>query len=160
YPRKAAPAFPQGLRSLLGLHRRRAGNRPATEKIMILEQNQFRAFKEWLDLDVNSIAWEGRFADSFGAFWESFFKDQIKPRELGERFNYAKRIAKSGPLISWLSWLYDKYLVFAFIHLDLSVREISLFFDIAERDVATIIRDHLIKVHPTYEDFINESFQI
>lgn len=127
---------------------------------MTLVKNDFEQFKKWLDLDINSIAWEGRYADSFSSFWDSFFKDQIEPKELGERFDYAKKIAKSGPLISWLNWLFEKFISYSFINRDLSVREISLQFDLPERYISTILRDHLIKVYPAYEDLINEKFQI
>jgi hypothetical protein len=127
---------------------------------MILNKVDFEQFKTWLDLDINSIAWEGRYADSFSGFWDSFFKDQIEPKELGERFSYAKKIAKSGPLISWLTWLFEKFITYSFIHNDFSIREISLLYDLSERYIATIIRDHMIKVYPVYEDLINEKFQI
>ena len=127
---------------------------------MILLKTDFDQFKAWLDLDINSIAWEGRYADSFSGFWDSFFKDQIEPKELGERFDYAKKIAKSGPLISWLTWLFEKFVTYSFINKDLSVREISLLYDLPERYIATILRDHMIKVYPPYEDLINDKFQI
>jgi len=127
---------------------------------MMLVKNDFDQFKTWLDLDINSIAWEGRYADSFSGFWDSFFKDQIEPKELGERFDYAKKIAKSGPLISWLNWLFEKFISYSFINRDLSVRELSLQFDLPERYISTILRDHLIKVYPAYEDLINDKFQI
>jgi hypothetical protein len=127
---------------------------------MILKKIDFNEFKLWLDLDLNSIAWGGKYADSFSGFWDSFFKDEIGPLELGERFEYAKKIAKSGPLISWLNWLFEKFIAYTFINKNLSVRELSLIFDLSERQVATILRDHLIKVYPVYEDLINERFQI
>jgi hypothetical protein len=127
---------------------------------MTLTKTDFEHFKNWLDLDINSIAWEGRYADSFSGFWESFFKDQIAPSELGERFDYAKKIAKSGPLISWLNWLFEKFIAFSFIHQGKSVREIAFLYDLPEKYVSTVLRDHLIKVYPIYEDFINENFQI
>lgn len=127
---------------------------------MTLYKLDFENFKRWLDLDINSIAWEGRYADSFSGFWESFFKDQIEPKELGERFEYAKKIAKSGPLISWLTWLFEKFISYAFINKELSVREIALQYDLPERYISTILRDHMIKVYPAYEDLINEKFQI
>lgn len=127
---------------------------------MKLQKADFEQFKTWLDLDINSIAWEGRYAESFSGFWSSFFKDDIGPMELGERFDYAKKIAKSGPLISWLSWLYEKFIVYTFIHMDFSVREISLKFDLQERYVATLLRDHFIKISPIHEDLINDKFQI
>lgn len=127
---------------------------------MTLTKTDFEQFKNWLDLDINSIAWEGRYADSFSGFWDSFFKDQIEHLELGERFEYAKRIAKSGPLISWLNWLFEKFIAFSFIHQGRSVREIAFLFDIPEKYVSTVLRDHLIRVYPAYEDLINENFQI
>lgn len=127
---------------------------------MSIQKSEFEIFKKWLDLDINSIAWEGRYADSFSGFWDSFFRDNIKHQELSERFDYAKRLAKSGPLISWLNWLFEKYIVFTFIHNQKSVREITLLFNISEREISTILRDHLIKVYPIYEDLINDKFQI
>lgn len=127
---------------------------------MTLVQTDFEHFKNWLDLDINSIAWEGRYADSFSGFWDSFFKDKIEPLELGERFDYAKKIAKSGPLISWLNWLFEKFVAFAFIHQGRSVRELAFQFDLPEKYISTVLRDHLIKVYPAYEDLINENFQI
>lgn len=127
---------------------------------MMISKTEFEHFKIWLDLDINSIAWEGRYAESFSGFWDSFFKDQIAPIELGERFDYAKKLAKSGPLISWLNWLFEKYIAFSFINQGLSVREIAFTFDLEEKYVSTILRDHLIKVYPAFEDLINENFQI
>lgn len=127
---------------------------------MKLEKSDFENFKKWLDLDINSIGWEGRYAESFSNFWDSFFKDQISPMELSERFDYAKKIAKSGPLISWLNWLFEKFICFCFIQLGLSIREIALIYDLSEKYISTTIRDHLIKVYPTFEDAINEYFQI
>lgn len=123
-------------------------------------KDDFDSFKRWLDLDINSIAWEGRYAESFSGFWDSFFKDHIEPKELGERFEFAKKIAKSGPLISWLTWLHDKFVTYCFIHHGYSIRELSMMFDMQERTVSTILRDHLIKVYPAYEDLINENFQV
>lgn len=127
---------------------------------MTLVKTDFEQFKNWLDLDINSIAWEGRYADSFSGFWDSFFKDQIEPMELSERFDYAKKIAKSGPLISWLNWLFEKFIAFSFINQGRSVREIAFSFDLPEKYISTVLRDHLIKVYPAYEDLINENFQI
>jgi hypothetical protein len=127
---------------------------------MQLTHKDFDQFKSWLDLDINSIAWEGRYAESFSGFWDSLFKEKIEPLELSERFELAKRIAKSGPLISWLTWLFEKFIVFSFIHQGSSVREISLTFELQERYVSTVLRDHLIKVYPIYEDLINDKLQI
>lgn len=127
---------------------------------MTLSKNDFEQFKNWLDLDINSIAWEGRYAESFSGFWESFFRGQIEHLELSERFDYAKRIAKSGPLISWLNWLFEKFIAFSFIHQGKSVREIAFLLNLPEKYISTVLRDHLIKVYPPFEDLINDNFQI
>jgi hypothetical protein len=127
---------------------------------MILVRTDFENFKTWLDLDIDSIAWEGRNAESFNDFWNSFFKERIQPQELSQRFNYAKKIAKSGPLISWMTWLFEKFIVYCFVHQEISVRELSLLFDLEEKVVSTVLRDHLIKVYSSYEDLVNEKFQI
>ncbi len=49
---------------------------------MLLNRIDFENFKSWLDLDINSIAWEGRYAESFSGFWESLFKENLEPRSL------------------------------------------------------------------------------
>jgi len=117
-------------------------------------------FEKWLALDINSIAWEGRNAESFHTFWLSLFKDTISYLELSERFDYARKIAKSGPLISWLTWIFDKFIVYTFIFNDISIRELALELDFEEKMIATILRDHFIKAYPVDEDFLNEKFQI
>ncbi len=127
---------------------------------MKIIKNDYEAFKTWLDLDINSIAWEGRYAESFNDFWLSFFRIDIEPQELSQRFTYAKKIARSGPLISWLNWLFEKFLAFSFVSQGKSVREIAFIYDLPEKYISTVLRDHLIQVYPAFEDLINENFQI
>lgn len=127
---------------------------------MIFAEDDFQTFKNWLDLDINSITWEGRSSDSFFKFWKSLFKEEISPLEMSQRFDYARKLVKSGPLISWLTWLYEKFLVYVYIHFDVSVRELALKFGLEEKYLSLVIRDHLIKVYPLYEDLINERFMI
>jgi len=126
----------------------------------MISKTEYLHFKNWLDLDINSIAWEGRYSDSFSQFWDSFFKTELSTHELKERFEYAKKIAKSGPLISWLSWLFDKYLIYMFVFKDVSLRELAFLFDMKEREVSITLRDHLVKVYPQFEDLINDKFQV
>ena len=127
---------------------------------MVFAKSDFENFKHWLDLDLNVVAWEGKHTDSFSGFWDSFFREDINPKELGERFDFAKKIAKSGPLISWLSWLFEKFISYCFINTDISIRELAFYFDLPEKYISTVLRDHLIRVHPIYEDMINEKFQV
>jgi hypothetical protein len=127
---------------------------------MVLTKNDFNQFKTWLDIDIESIAWEGRFKDSVALFWDSFFLNDISSFDLSERFQYAKKIAKSGPLISWISWLNDKFIVYAFLFKDISVRELAINLNLPERHVATLLRNHLVKVYAENEDLINDKLQI
>jgi len=63
-------------------------------------------------------------------------------------------------LISWINWLFEKFICYAFIFSRVSVRELALIFDLSEKYISTVLRDHLIKVYPAYEDLINDKFQI
>lgn len=127
---------------------------------MIFSDKDFQHFSSWLDLDINSITWEGRSSESFFKFWKSLFKEEITPIEMAQRFDFARKLVKSGPLISWLTWLYEKFLVYVFITFDVSVRELALNFGLEEKYLSIVLRDHLIKVFPLFEDLINERFMI
>ncbi len=127
---------------------------------MIFSDKDFQHFRNWLELDINSITWEGRSSESFFKFWKSLFKEEITPAEMGQRFDFARKLVKSGPLISWLTWLYEKFLVYVFINFDVSVRALALSFSLEEKYLSIVLRDHLIKVYPLYEDVINERFMI
>ncbi|MFA7614715.1 MAG: hypothetical protein WCY48_10805, partial [Candidatus Caldatribacteriota bacterium] len=127
---------------------------------MIFSEKDFQHFQTWLDLDINSITWEGRSSESFFKFWKSLFKEEISPSEMAQRFDFARKYVKSGPLISWLTWLYEKFLVYVFVNFDISVRELALNFGVEEKYLSIVLRDHLIKVYPLYEDIINERFMI
>lgn len=127
---------------------------------MIFSEKDFQHFQTWLDLDINSITWEGRSSESFFKFWKSLFKEEISPSEMAQRFDFARKYVKSGPLISWLTWLYEKFLVYVFVKFDVSVRELALNFGVEEKYLSIVLRDHLIKVYPLYEDIINERFMI
>src|SRR5690606_23759668 len=106
----------------------------------------FQIFKTWLDLDINSITWEGRSSESFAKFWKSLFKEEVSAQEMAQRFEFSRKMVKSGPLISWLTWLYEKLLVYVFLHFDVSVRELALNFELDEKYLSIVLRNHLIQV--------------
>ncbi len=127
---------------------------------MTLTENDIESLKNWLDLDLNTIAWEGRYADSFHAFWKAMFREGAEFTEIGHRFQLAKKIAKSGPLSSWLDWLYHKLICYVFITKEISIREIAFSIGKSEGEVSTILREFLSKTYPLNEDLINDRFQV
>lgn len=127
---------------------------------MTLTETDIENFKTWLDLDLNTIAWEGRYADSFHAFWKAMFRQGAELKEVSDRFVLARKIAKSGPLSSWLDWLYHKLICYTFITKEISIREIAFDIGKSEGDVSTILREFLTKTYPLHEDMINDRFQV
>lgn len=127
---------------------------------MVFSETEIDSFKDWLDLDLNTIAWEGRYADSFQAFWKAMFRDGVDLREVSDRFSLAKKIAKSGPLSSWLDWLYHKLICYSFLSKEISIRELSFTIGKSEGEVSTILREFLTKTYPLHEDLINDRFQV
>ena len=61
----------------------------------IFSQNDFDRFFSWLNLNVSSITWEGRYRKEFEDFWKNFFVPSITLSRLQERFNYLGNIVKS-----------------------------------------------------------------
>ncbi|MFY7992896.1 MAG: hypothetical protein ACOVP4_06370 [Bacteriovoracaceae bacterium] len=127
---------------------------------MTLTETDIENFKTWLDLDLNTIAWEGRYADSFHAFWKAMFRQGAELKEISDRFALARKIAKSGPLSSWMDWLYHKLICYTFITKEISIRELAFDIGKSEGDVSTILREFLTKTYPLHEDMINDRFQV
>lgn len=122
--------------------------------------DDFDLFREWLNLSVEDITWQGRFQQEFEDFWSIFFIDNISVEELLERFNFIISSAKVGPLHSWLIWLRNKFICFVFIKRDITVYELSVFADMKINELATLLRDFFLERYPYLEEHLSNCFQI
>lgn len=125
-----------------------------------LSQSDFDDFFKWLELNVSSITWEGRYHADFEDFWKNFFVPSITISRLQERFEYSKSVLKTGPLASWFSWLNQKFICYCFVKKGLNLREVSFQTSKNESEVALILRDFYFERFPYLEDELNDLFQI
>jgi hypothetical protein len=127
---------------------------------IVYTRDQLDAFRDWLALNLNSITWEGRYIEEFETFWKNFFVPSITLRRVQERFDYIKETLNTGPLVSWFDWLNDKFLMYSFVNLNLSIHELSLQANISESNISLKLRDYYVERYPYLEEGLNEVFQI
>jgi hypothetical protein len=117
-------------------------------------------FKEWLELNLISISWEGRFLTEFNLFWDQLFLSDIEIEAQFKQITYIKSQLKEGPLISWFSWLRDKFLCFVFLNKDLSITDLASISNYTESEISLILRNFFIDRFPHLEELINEELHM
>jgi hypothetical protein len=117
-------------------------------------------FKDWLELNLVSISWEGRFLTEFNMFWEQLFQSDIEISTQFEKLTYIKAQLREGPLISWFSWVRDKFLCFVFLNKEISISDLALVSSYSESDISLILRNFFIDRFPHLEEIINEELHM
>jgi hypothetical protein len=116
-------------------------------------------FGEWLNLNLESLAWDGKHRNAFDEFWRALFFVPRDASEIVERLDHAKKIAKTGPLYSWLGWLNDRFIVFAFARSELPLNEFCERTGTDESWLCHVLRDYLMSVVPQSEDAVHEALE-
>lgn len=122
--------------------------------------DDFAEFRNWLNLNLDGLTWQGRFKKEFEAFWEVFFEEGLTIKSLIVRFDYAYSQVKIGSLSSWFLWLRDKFLSFIFLYKNKTVGEIATEADLNPSLVATILRNYLLDEFPHLDHYFSEVFQV
>lgn len=117
-------------------------------------------FRSWIELNVNSITWEGRYTGEFERFWRHLFPSDIFLRDQVHKLRFACEVIKTGPLAAWFNWLIDKLINYCFIYKGLSIAELTEIFEIQASQVALILRDFFVLRFPHLEELINDEFRI
>ncbi|MBY0518331.1 MAG: hypothetical protein K2P81_15585 [Bacteriovoracaceae bacterium] len=125
-----------------------------------LTENQEARFGQWLNLNLASLAWEGKHRHAFDEFWQAVFGIGQKATHSIERLDYAKKIVKTGPLYSWLSWLQDRFHIFAFAESDMKLVDYCKEASIEESWLAHILREYFLSLIPHKQDEINEILEL
>lgn len=132
----------------------------ATHIDPLFKESDYRQFRDWIQLDMDSISWQGRFRKDFEDFWTLFFLDGLDLAKLVERFRYAQSEAQIGPLSSWFSWLKEKFLCYVYITRGTTVRQLAVEADVGIAQVAGILRNFFVDKFPHLDEDINTAFQI
>lgn len=130
------------------------------EKKLILSDLDQTKFKNWLELDINGITWEGRYKKEFNNFWNLLFPENINISEQLHKIKFSKALTTTGPMIAWFQWLHHKLICFAFVYKDLTILDISRSSKMRESEVALVLRDFFVEHYPHLEDIINEYLHV
>ncbi|MAX67474.1 MAG: hypothetical protein QF441_12290 [Bacteriovoracaceae bacterium] len=126
----------------------------------LLTYEDQRHFKQWLELNLNSISWEGRYLDEFHQVWDHVFSPDISLEAQFALLDNIEKILTQGPMISWFKWIKKKLIVYVFIYKNLKINEISYEVGVSSSLVSLILRDFFIERFPHLEDQLNHKFHI
>ena len=127
---------------------------------LVFTQKDYLEFRNWLNLNLDGLTWQGRFKKEFESFWEIFFEESLSMRALIIRFDYAYSQAKIGSLSSWFLWLRNKFLSYIFLYKGKTIGEIADETDLNPSVVATILRNYLLDEFPHLDQYFSEVFQV
>lgn len=127
---------------------------------LVLTHNDYQEFRNWLNLNLDGLTWQGRFKKEFEAFWEVFFEENLTVQKLMVRFDYAYSQVKIGSLSSWFLWLRDKFLSYLFLFKGRTVGEIARESGLNPSLVATILRNYLLDEYPHLDQYLSDVFQV
>jgi hypothetical protein len=126
----------------------------------IFTSEDFSKFREWIQLNMESITWQGKFKDEFEDFWDSFFIDGLSVRQIVERFNFIRDNAQVGPIYSWLTWLFERFISYVFIYKNLTIKEIAVESGIAPAKIAGLLRNFYLDIYPHLDEELSSIFQV
>lgn len=124
----------------------------------VITKEDQQIFKEWLELDLVSISWEGRFLTDFNDFWASLFKNDNSAEKQFKDLEYVISQISEGPMISWFRWIREKFICFLFIYKSLSINELSSLSGLDLSDVSLYLRIFFVERFPHLEERINDFF--
>lgn len=127
---------------------------------LVLSQKDNVDFKDWVELDFETMSWEGRYLDDFIAFWDLLFKVDTKYNDQFEKLKLLSRRLNSGPLISWFKWVDEHFICYLFVFKNLSINDLKSISNRNFSEVSLILRDFFLDRHPHLEDMINDCFQV
>ena len=117
-----------------------------------------QSFQNWLNLDIESISWEGRYRAEFLDFWALLFSEETSLYEQIEKINHCLKFASSGPLISWFEWLKRRYMAYTFIFYGHTVKQMANESSVNVSYAASTLRDYFIEQYPHLDEIVNDCF--
>lgn len=127
---------------------------------LIFTKKDYIQFRNWLNLNMDGLTWQGRFTKEFETFWDFFFEENLTTKKLIIRFEYACREVKIGALSSWFLWLRDKFISFVFLFKNKTVGEIANEAHMNPSVVATLLRNYLLDESPHLDHYLSDIFQV
>jgi hypothetical protein len=127
---------------------------------LILKYDDQIRFKEWLELNLDSISWEGRYLREFNTVWDLVFEPNMSVEDQFKTLNLVENSVSQGPIQSWFRWLRFKLLCYLFIYKGLTLAEVSELANEEPASVALLLRDFFVVRYPQIESELNNLFQL
>lgn len=125
-----------------------------------LDNQDLETFKDWIELDFETISWEGRYLRDFKEFWTLLFHEGTSYTDQFTKLRNISSKLKSGPLISWFSWLHNEFICYLFIFKGYSLKQLKKTTNLDYPILSLVLRDFFLERYPHLEDEINEILQI
>lgn len=126
----------------------------------ILTEEDQEFFKNWVELNLMGISWEGRYLSEFNEFWTTLFAPNKSVADQFEDIKCFQQGLKVGPIISWGKWLSDKFAAYCFIYKGASIRELALISNQSASNLATNLRIFFTERFPNLVEVFNDQFLI
>ena len=130
------------------------------EGSLVLNSKDYASFQQWVQLDLESVSWQGRYEKEFEEFWNRIFLDDRPFRETLELLAFIKVKAPKGPLGAWIGWLSERLICYIFVHYPISIRELSFQSGLSFSETSTLLRNFFSELFPQYEEYFNNAFQV
>ena len=124
----------------------------------IIDEAKQKNFREWLELNITSISWEGRYVDEFNKVWSLIFQTDLSIEDQFKILHQVESLVNQGPLLAWFRWLKLKLFCYIYMNYDISVRELSTLSGIPFTESSIVLRDFFIDAYPHLEELFNEKF--
>ena len=131
-----------------------------SDKTALFHTTELEEFRQWIQLDMDSITWQGRYTKEFEDLWKCFFFDGIDLSQLMNRLQFARLNVKTGLLSTWFSWLQEKFICFTFIKKNMDIHSISQETNTSISNVASILRNFFLSNFPHLDDYLSHTFQV
>lgn len=128
------------------------------EDDIIFDLPEIRKFRQWIDINVEEVSWNGKYQKEFEEFWNFFFLEGLSFKEIIERFKLALFEVKTGPLHSWFLWLRNKLTSYVFIFHDKSLLELSVLADLEISELGLILYHFFVDRFPHFAEVLVRKF--
>lgn len=123
-------------------------------------KEDFSKFRDWIDLRLEDVTWQGRYLKDFEEFWVLFFEEGLTLTQITQRFNYAISKGTVGPLSAWFSWLKAKLICWTFIEKGGSLKDVSVMAEQSVGSTANTLRNFFVDHYPHLEAELSSEFQV
>lgn len=120
----------------------------------------YSEFKDWLDVNLYDLTWQGKYQANYIDFWNNLFNPEDDIYFLFSKLERVKKISKIGPIQTWISWVKDKFIVFLFIKSGFSIQEISQRSKLPVQLISYTIKNYFFQCFPERIENVNEALSV